>query len=1191
MQEVTGMRRILRAATAAILSFSLIILQTGYIALADEATETGQLTDAGDTVLVSDALTDEGVADPALTDRTAVNAGAGDGDDTGGDDTGSLKGTEGTPEKPQDDDSPEDAAGQPAEKNADAGSSSDSGETVSGDAVSVDPDAISAIDKPEVTELTLEYKLALESLLEELPETVTIHFGDESRKIEADWICDGNYDEELGDYVFRPSLDGYKLARDLVIPSVTVRFENEGAGNVSGYINDPLAYDVPMMKRRMRKSSGLPSSYNGYEQDRLPMIRDQGSHGTCWSFSSMGSVEADLIHDGADTEENLSEMHLVYYTSHEYTDPKTGRADSARYVQSSNYETWMDNGGNGELSYRTLSNAVGAVQEGDASYSDGPSYSPRDLDADASGLDYARISNVYVISVSDKDSIKRAILDHGGVDACYYETQSVSEYSATYNSYNSKGKTYPNHAVMLVGWDDDFPKSRFNVTPEGNGAWLVRNSWGLDGYGHRGYFWISYYDSGFNASDYVIAYDATTDVYDNCYAYDGQPIFDRIYHVSPTDTVTQTFDVKAGETLKAVGFEIASSDVTAEITVKDKETGQTATTTVGTTYAGFYTAEFSGLDFIFDTEVEVSINYTSGDGSDVAILAEAPVELYYGNIVWKGVNDKGFKIKDSYMSCDARMKLYTDYCDISGTENIKLDGTAFSGHWKETAQIALAEDSVIQDISKIKWTSTNSKIADVDENGLITFGAYKGTARIKGEHTTSGGGTETVWISATVLPYKVTYHLEDYTDIIHGTLTSEFYPGDPVNSHLSDQVWRSSGYALASWYKDKALKRPVSFYPDECADLELYPGWHEFSLSISYYIPNSWLNGYLYATKPLKTVRSSQLPYTLPSAAGADYNPNDFTSYYNSNYAPKAFSYWSWDPAGKNKVTQVTAVQYGIKYNASTGHVTCDGFSATVYPQFKETGQTVPVTQVKLNKTAMSLTAGQTGTLSATVLPVNATNKKVTWKSGNTGIATVNASGVVKGVRPGTVTITATSASGGKTASCKVTVKPIPVTGVRLNKTSANIYAGYTTTLSATVLPTNATNKGVTWSSSNNKVASVTSQGVVRGIKKGTATITVTTSDGKKKATCKITVKAPIVVKKVKINRSSAKLKVGQSVKLSASVSPSNAVDKRITWYSSDPRIATVSSSGTVKAVRKGTAYIYARSANGKKTKCTIKVK
>ena len=171
-------------------------------------------------------------------------------------------------------------------------------------------------------------------------------------------------------------------------------------------------------------------------------------------------------------------------------------------------------------------------------------------------------------------------------------------------------------------------------------------------------------------------------------------------------------------------------------------------------------------------------------------------------------------------------------------------------------------------------------------------------------------------------------------------------------------------------------------------------------------------------------------------------------------------------------------------------------------------GTNVAVTGVTVSPTTASVVAGATTTLTATVAPSNATNKNVTWSSSNTAIATVSTAGIVTGVAAGTATITVTTTDGAKTATCAVTVTSatVAVTGVTVSPTTASVAAGATTALTATVAPSNATNKNVTWSSSNTSVATVSTAGIVTGVAIGTATITVTTQDGSKTATCAVTV-------------------------------------------------------------------------------------
>ena len=242
----------------------------------------------------------------------------------------------------------------------------------------------------------------------------------------------------------------------------------------------------------------------------------------------------------------------------------------------------------------------------------------------------------------------------------------------------------------------------------------------------------------------------------------------------------------------------------------------------------------------------------------------------------------------------------------------------------------------------------------------------------------------------------------------------------------------------------------------------------------------------------------------------------------------------------------------------------------------------VAVSSIKLSKTSLSLDKGKSATLSATVSPSTANDKKVTWKSSNTKVATVS-NGKITAKGKGTATITA-STSNGKKATCKVTVK-IAVTKVKLSTTKFNLNKGKSKTIKATVTPSDATDKKVTWKSSNKKIATVSSSGKVTAKGKGTATITATA--GGKKATCKVTVKVPAT--KIKLNKTKASLMASKTLTLKATVTPKDTTDK-VSWSTSSAKIATVSSKGVVTAKKKGTVTITAKTTSGKKASCKITV-
>jgi uncharacterized protein YjdB len=210
-------------------------------------------------------------------------------------------------------------------------------------------------------------------------------------------------------------------------------------------------------------------------------------------------------------------------------------------------------------------------------------------------------------------------------------------------------------------------------------------------------------------------------------------------------------------------------------------------------------------------------------------------------------------------------------------------------------------------------------------------------------------------------------------------------------------------------------------------------------------------------------------------------------------------------PAGDSAITIATVTGKDTTIPAKTVPFTKTNGKITV---------SVPVTGISLNKQPTdNMDKGTNQTLIASLTPTDATVKTVTWSSSNQTVATVDNTGKVTAVAGGVATITATTTDGSKTASCVVTVIAA-VTGVTLNKSSpTSIVMSSTETLIATVAPTDATVKTVTWSSSDQTIATVDSNGIVTAVALGAATITVTTTDGTKTATCEVTVTAvqPII--------------------------------------------------------------------------------
>lgn len=237
----------------------------------------------------------------------------------------------------------------------------------------------------------------------------------------------------------------------------------------------------------------------------------------------------------------------------------------------------------------------------------------------------------------------------------------------------------------------------------------------------------------------------------------------------------------------------------------------------------------------------------------------------------------------------------------------------------------------------------------------------------------------------------------------------------------------------------------------------------------------------------------------------------------------------------------------------------------------------------------MGLFVGGSGKIRYSVLPSNATNTNVTFKSLNEKVAIVDANGVVTGVSEGNADIVITTEEGGFEAKCTVRVDGIDARGIeRVGDKTVTMGLNQTRQLQVKITPSDTTNKNVQWTSSNNSVATVDSNGVVTSKNSGSTIITATTHNGLKTEFF-IEVETPVT--NITLNSNEINLNPGGTFKLDATVNPSNASNKNIKWISANESIATVDQSGNVTADVAGTTYISAVSADGKViATCTVNV-
>ena len=444
------------------------------------------------------------------------------------------------------------------------------------------------------------------------------------------------------------------------------------------------------------------------------------------------------------------------------------------------------------------------------------------------------------------------------------------------------------------------------------------------------------------------------------------------------------------------------------------------------------------------------------------------------------------------------------------------------------------------------WASSNASVASVN-SGTVTA-VKEGTATI----TASAGGkssTCTVKVSAKVV--TVTSITLDKTSLSMQVGETETITAtvNPDNASDKSVVWGSSDVSIATVSDGKVTAKKsgtaiITAKSGSCIA--------ECTITVSVDVESITLDK---TSLELAVGETEQLTATV--------KPDDATD--------KNVTWTSSDESvAKVDNGKVTAVKAG----KATITAKCGGKTAECAVTV-----TVPTGSVTLDKTTLSLAVGETATLTATVKPDYATDKNVSWISSDESIAKVD-NGKVTAVKAGKATITAKC--GGKTAECAVTVT-VPTGSVTLDKTTLSLAVGETAQLTATVKPDDATDKNVSWTSSDESVVKV-DNGKVSALKFGKATITA--KCGGKAAECAVTVTVP--TGSVTLDKTTLSLAVGESVQLTATVKPDDATDKNVAWTSSDASVAKVDK-GKVTAVKSGKATITAR-CGGKTAECAVTV-
>ncbi|MBQ7543345.1 MAG: putative Ig domain-containing protein [Synergistaceae bacterium] len=512
------------------------------------------------------------------------------------------------------------------------------------------------------------------------------------------------------------------------------------------------------------KASASDTKYDLRSSNLVTSVKDQNPYETCWAHATIGAMESNALKNALGTVD-LSEMHAAYFSFINSTKSKA-------FYNMSSFTAAMGHGGNAFYPTALYSRLDGPVLESDVPYGANREPNSKTPDSYQRAL---RLKDVYLLTFVGGDgqrvndnraSVKQRIVDNGGVMASYYHLdsgyQTTTDGGTSY--YNSSETT--NHAVLIVGWDDNYSRTNFKSRPNMDGAWLCKNSWGT-GWGTGGYFWMSYASYLVEGTAFVVEKN-NPDL--KAYYYDALGWCTSMGWPGSDNYAANVFKAeRSGERLIEVGLYAPANNKSYEISIytdlgssmpsSPVKAPAAATKTVSIAYAGYHTITldapvpltqnqyFSVVVKYKDQEMMPVEKKVSGFSDNASI--EAGSFFSYNGTSWQ--------TGSQFSSSNATIKAFTTTAASDTAPDIKTTSLTVAALDVEYSAMLSAFGQV-----PMTWSVTAGSLPD----GLTlnpNTGVISGIPTTKGEYTftvearnTKGADTQELTITVTDLPVIVT---------------------------------------------------------------------------------------------------------------------------------------------------------------------------------------------------------------------------------------------------------------------------------------------------------------------------------------------------------------------------------------------------------------------------------------------------